>query len=67
MVFKGRGFTLEGNTIGLHSVQLCTGKESLPLVQEGKKATSLKVKGPLYRCLLITCLPSRSRTLNQHL
>ena len=35
--------------------------ESLPLVLE---AASLKVKGPLYSCLLIVCLPSGSRTLN---
>ena len=37
--------------------------ESLPLVLQVKEAGSLKVKVPLYSCLLIACLPSGSRTL----
>ena len=41
--------------------------ESLPLVpKDKKKAASLKVKGPLYSFLLISCLPS-GKTLNWHL
>ena len=41
--------------------------ESLSLVAEDKKAAFLKVKGPLYSCLLIAHLPSGSRMLNWHL
>ena len=36
---------------------------SLPSVPKDKNKF-LKVKGPLYSCLLITSLPSESRTLN---
>ena len=43
---------------GLCLAQLCT---------KIKEAASLKVKGSLYSCLLIACLPSGSRTLNWHL
>ena len=38
--------------------------ESLPLVLKDKEAASHKVKGFLYNCLLIMCLPSGSRTLH---
>ena len=40
--------------------------ESLPLVLKDKKGASHKVKGQLYSCLLISCLPS-GKTLNWHL
>ena len=36
-------------------------------IEKRQEAASLKVKGPLYSCLLIVCLPSGSGTLNRHL
>ena len=67
--FMGCGFTSGGQKLGsVFSAAVCKIQaskryiESLPLVLE--EAASLKVKGPLFSCLLITCLPSQSRTLN---
>ena len=34
--------------------------QSLPVVLKDKKAASLKANGPLYSCLFIICLTSRS-------
>ena len=72
MVFMGCGFT-SGGQESVFSAAVCKIQESkhyiesLPSVPKDKQASSLKVKGPLYSCLLITHLPSRSRTLNWHL
>ena len=63
----------EGKSQGLFSATVCKIQASkcyikyLLLVPKEKEAASLKVKGLLYSCLLITCLPSGSRTLNWHL
>ena len=64
----------EGKSRGLGLVQLCakyrlvnTTSSPYHLYRKINEAASLKVKGPLYNCLLIACLPSRSRTLNWHL
>ena len=61
----------EGKSQGQCLVQLCTkyklvSATSSPSIsaERKKEAASLKVKGPLYSSLLITCLPSGSRTLN---
>ena len=69
MVFMGRGLTSGGQESGsVLSAAVCKIQaskcyiKSLPLVL--KEAASLKVKGPLYSCLLIGRLPSGSRTLN---
>ena len=67
----GRGFTSGGQkSVSGFSAAACEIQaskcyiESLPLVPKDKEAASLKVKGPLYSCLLIARLPSGSRTLN---
>ena len=72
--FMGHGFASWGQELvfafGAVVYKLQTRKsyiESLPLVLKVKEAGSLKVKVPLYSCLLIVCLPSGSRTLNWHL
>ena len=71
MVFMGRGFTSgrqeSGSVFSAAVFKTQANKhyiESLLLVPKDKEVVSLKVKGQLYSCLLITCLPSRSRTLN---
>ena len=67
-----------GNGLGMRLCKTQASKryiKSLPLVpkdkrscfSQGEKSASLKVKGLLYSCLLITHLPSRSGTLNWHL
>ena len=53
---------LEGKSRGLCLVQLCALHEV-----HKRSCFSLKVKGPLYSCLLIAHLPSGSRTLKWHL
>ena len=67
----GRGFTSGGQELGfafgaavykIHARKCYT--ESLPPVPKGKETTSSKVKGLVYSCLFIVCLPSRSRTPN---
>ena len=71
IVSMGRGFTSKGQELGsVFSAVVCNIQaskhyiESLQLVlKDKKKANSLKVKGPLYSCLLIACLPF-GRTLN---
>ena len=62
---------LEGKSRGLGFVQLCAkyrlvSATSSPYhyYRKVKEAAPLKVKGPLYSCLLIARLPSGSRTLN---
>ena len=62
MVFMGRGFTSGGQELGL--AQLCAEyrQGALPLVLKDKASASLKVKGSLYSCFLITHLPSGSST-----
>ena len=75
MVFMGRGFTSgRQESWSVFSAAVCKIQaskcyiESLPLVPKDKRSCfSLKVKGPLYSCLLIVCLPSGSTTLNWHL
>ena len=72
MVFMGRGFISGGQeSRSVFSAVMCKIQaskcyiESLPLVPKDKRSCfSLKVKGLLYSCLLITRLSSRSRTLN---
>ena len=64
MVFMGHGFTSGGQSRSLCLVQLCTeyrlySKCHIELVPKDKR-TSLKVKGQLNSCLLITRLVSRS-------
>ena len=73
-LFMGRGFTFGGQELGCaFSGAVCKIQarkryiKSFPLVSKIKEAVSLKIKDPLYNCLLIACLPSRSRMLNQHL
>ena len=71
----GRGLTSGGQESGsVFSAAVCKIQvseryiESLTLVPKDKKLhASPKVKGPLYSCLLIAHLPSRSRTLNWYL
>ena len=62
-IFMGRGFTSGGQlekSVSGFSAAACKIQaskryiESLPLVPKIKEAVSLKVKGPLYSCLLIT-------------
>ena len=69
----GHGFTSGGQESGsvfsaaVRKIQAskCYIKFLLLVPKEKKKeAASLKVKGPLYSCLLIVCLPSGSRMLN---
>ena len=69
----GCGFTSRSQELGsVFSTVVCKIQaseryiESLLLVLKDKKAASLEVKGPLYSCLLISCLPS-GKTLNWHL
>ena len=63
MVFMGRGFISRekesGSVFGVVMAKKCY-IESLPSVLKDKEAASLKVKGPLYSCLLIARLPSGS-------
>ena len=69
MVFMGRGFTSreqESASVFSAAVRKIQASkryvESLPLKIE--EAASHKMTGSLYSCLLITCLPSESRTVN---
>ena len=74
MVFMGRGFTSrEQDLVCAFDAVVCKIQarkhyiKSLTLVLKDKKAVSLKVKGPLYSCLLTAHLPTQSRTLNKHI
>ena len=74
MAFMRCGFTSGGQESGsMFSTAVCEIQaskryiESLPLVLKDNEAASHKVKGFLYNCLLIMCLPSGSRTLHWHL
>ena len=61
----GRGFTSGGQEVGCaFSEPVCTIHiESLPLVSKDKRSCFSQGEGPVYSCLLIACLPSRSGTL----
>ena len=67
----GHGFTSAGQESGsVFSAVVCKIQaskcyiKSLPLVLKDKEAAFLKVKVPLYSCLLIAYLPSGNRMIN---
>ena len=68
----GRGFTSRRQESGWCLAQLCTKYRLVSTALSPyhccskKEVASLKVKGSLYSCLLVTRLPSGSRTLNWH-
>ena len=61
-VFRRCGFPLEGKN--MFSAVVCKIQARKRYIESIKEAASLKVKDPLYSCLLIACLPSRSRMLS---
>ena len=65
MVFMGCGFTSggqeSGSVFGAAVCKILASKhyiESLPSVPEDERSCFSQVKGLLYSCLLIVCLPS---------
>ena len=72
MVFMDRGFTSIGQESGSMFIaavceiqaRISTTLSPYHYCWKIEEPASLKVKGSLYSCLLITCMSSRSRTLN---
>ena len=63
MVSWGVASLLEGKSLGLQLCVKCRQegyiKSFLLVLKDKKKADSLKLKGPLYSCLLIMCFALR--------